>query len=162
MLVRPWLTRPTYRVFAIWRPSIRSATSQRPVQNARSGPYAALPWSARKQTAPCPLHAGFELGHPPIIRRRQPRVTTTCIKLDAVGACRWPFATCTDGQSSNSAPNAPFLLGTAQHLVLFFRFVPTHQSLNGKSYGFRSPKILEMALLRALGKLPEPKLTHEF
>lgn len=31
-----------------------------------------------------------------------------------------------------------------------------------KSYGFRSPEILEMALLHALGKLPEPKLTHEF
>ena len=32
----------------------------------------------------------------------------------------------------------------------------------GKSYGFRSPDILEMALYHALGKLPEPKLTHEF
>ncbi|MHB8408306.1 MAG: ISL3 family transposase [Acidiferrobacterales bacterium] len=31
-----------------------------------------------------------------------------------------------------------------------------------KSYGFRSPEILEMALLHALGKLPEPKLTHQF
>ncbi|EQD27310.1 transposase, IS204/IS1001/IS1096/IS1165 family protein, partial [mine drainage metagenome] len=31
-----------------------------------------------------------------------------------------------------------------------------------KSYGFRSPEILKMALLHALGKLPEPKLTHEF
>ncbi len=31
-----------------------------------------------------------------------------------------------------------------------------------KSYGFRSPEILEMALLHALGKLPEPKLTNEF
>lgn len=31
-----------------------------------------------------------------------------------------------------------------------------------KSYGFRSPEILEMALLHALGKLPEPKLAHEF
>jgi transposase len=31
-----------------------------------------------------------------------------------------------------------------------------------KSYGFRSPEILEIALLHALGKLPEPKLTHEF
>ena len=31
-----------------------------------------------------------------------------------------------------------------------------------KSYGFRSPEILEMALYHALGKLPEPKLTHEF
>ena len=31
-----------------------------------------------------------------------------------------------------------------------------------KSYGFRSPDILEMALYHALGKLPEPKLTHEF
>jgi len=31
-----------------------------------------------------------------------------------------------------------------------------------KSYGFRSPDILEMALYYAFGKLPEPKLTHEF
>jgi transposase len=31
-----------------------------------------------------------------------------------------------------------------------------------KSYGFRSPEILEMALYHALGKLPEPALTHEF
>jgi transposase len=31
-----------------------------------------------------------------------------------------------------------------------------------KSYGFRSPEILEIALLHALGKLPEPKLAHEF
>jgi hypothetical protein len=31
-----------------------------------------------------------------------------------------------------------------------------------KSYGFRSPEILEMALYPAFGKLPEPKLTHEF
>src|SRR5262249_23164140 len=31
-----------------------------------------------------------------------------------------------------------------------------------KSYGFRSPKVLEMALLHALGKLPEPKLAHDF
>jgi len=31
-----------------------------------------------------------------------------------------------------------------------------------KSYGFRSPKVLEMALLHSLGKLPEPKLAHEF
>lgn len=31
-----------------------------------------------------------------------------------------------------------------------------------RSYGFRSPEILEIALLHALGKLPEPKLAHEF
>jgi transposase len=31
-----------------------------------------------------------------------------------------------------------------------------------KSYGFRSPEVLEIALLHALGKLPEPKLAHEF
>ena len=31
-----------------------------------------------------------------------------------------------------------------------------------KSYGFRSPEILEVALLHTLGKLPEPKLAHEF
>ena len=31
-----------------------------------------------------------------------------------------------------------------------------------KSYGFRSPKILEIALYHALGKLPEPDMTHEF
>ncbi len=31
-----------------------------------------------------------------------------------------------------------------------------------KSYGFKSPEILEIALYHALGKLPQPKLTHEF
>ncbi len=31
-----------------------------------------------------------------------------------------------------------------------------------KSYGFRSFKCTEIALFHALGKLPEPKLTHEF
>jgi transposase len=31
-----------------------------------------------------------------------------------------------------------------------------------KSYGFRSPEIPETALYHALGKLPEPKLTHAF
>ena len=31
-----------------------------------------------------------------------------------------------------------------------------------KSYGFRSPDMLEMALYHALGKLPEPELAHEF
>ena len=31
-----------------------------------------------------------------------------------------------------------------------------------KSYGFKSPDILEIALLHALGKLPQPKLAHEF
>jgi len=31
-----------------------------------------------------------------------------------------------------------------------------------KSYGFRSPEVLEIALLHALWKLPEPKLAHEF
>ena len=30
-----------------------------------------------------------------------------------------------------------------------------------KSYGFKNPEILEMALLHGLGKLPEPKLTHK-
>lgn len=32
----------------------------------------------------------------------------------------------------------------------------------GKSYGFRPPEILEIALLHAFGKLPEPKTAHEF
>ncbi len=31
-----------------------------------------------------------------------------------------------------------------------------------KSYGFRSPEVLEMALYHALGQLPEPELAHEF
>jgi transposase len=31
-----------------------------------------------------------------------------------------------------------------------------------KSYGFRSPRVLEIALMHSLGKLPEPKLAHEF
>ena len=31
-----------------------------------------------------------------------------------------------------------------------------------KPYGFRTFRITELALYHALGKLPEPKLTHEF
>ena len=31
-----------------------------------------------------------------------------------------------------------------------------------KSYGFRVYKVIEIALYHALGKLPEPKFTHEF
>ena len=31
-----------------------------------------------------------------------------------------------------------------------------------KSYGFRTFRITELALYHALGKLPEPTLTHEF
>ena len=31
-----------------------------------------------------------------------------------------------------------------------------------KSYGFRTFRITELALYHALGKLPEPELTHEF
>jgi len=31
-----------------------------------------------------------------------------------------------------------------------------------KSYGFRTYRVLELALYHSLGKLPEPELTHEF
>ena len=31
-----------------------------------------------------------------------------------------------------------------------------------KFYGFRTFRFLELALYHSLGKLPEPKLTHEF
>jgi hypothetical protein len=31
-----------------------------------------------------------------------------------------------------------------------------------KSYGFRTYRVLELALYHALGKLPEPESTHEF
>ena len=31
-----------------------------------------------------------------------------------------------------------------------------------RSYGFRTFRILELALYHSLGKLPEPQLTHEF
>ena len=31
-----------------------------------------------------------------------------------------------------------------------------------RSYGFRTFRVLELALYHSLGKLPEPKLTHEF
>jgi transposase len=31
-----------------------------------------------------------------------------------------------------------------------------------KAYGFRQPKVAEIAFYHALGKLPEPKLTHKF
>lgn len=31
-----------------------------------------------------------------------------------------------------------------------------------RSYGFRSFRVLELALYHSLGKLPEPELTHEF
>jgi hypothetical protein len=31
-----------------------------------------------------------------------------------------------------------------------------------KSYGFRTFRVLELALYHSLAKLPEPKLTHDF
>ena len=31
-----------------------------------------------------------------------------------------------------------------------------------KSYGFRTYRVLELALYHSLGKLPEPESTHEF
>jgi len=31
-----------------------------------------------------------------------------------------------------------------------------------KSYGFRTYRVLELALYLSLGKLPEPELTHDF
>ena len=31
-----------------------------------------------------------------------------------------------------------------------------------KAYGFRTFRILELALYHSLGKLPEPELTHDF
>jgi transposase len=31
-----------------------------------------------------------------------------------------------------------------------------------RSYGFRTFRILELALYHSLGKLPEPELAHEF
>jgi hypothetical protein len=31
-----------------------------------------------------------------------------------------------------------------------------------RSYGFRTFRVLELALYHTLGKLPEPELTHEF
>jgi transposase len=31
-----------------------------------------------------------------------------------------------------------------------------------KSYGFRTFRVLELALYHSLGKLPEPEVTHEF
>ena len=31
-----------------------------------------------------------------------------------------------------------------------------------RSYGFRTFRILELALYHSLGKLPEPELTHDF
>jgi hypothetical protein len=55
-----------------------------------------------------------------------------------------------------------------------FEFIPLISSgvvegLNNKakvtmrrSYGFRTFRILELALYHSLGKLPEPELTHEF
>ena len=31
-----------------------------------------------------------------------------------------------------------------------------------KSYGYRKPKVMKMALFHAMGSLPEPKPTHKF
>ena len=31
-----------------------------------------------------------------------------------------------------------------------------------KSYGFRTYRVLELALYHSLGKLPEPEVTHDF
>jgi len=36
------------------------------------------------------------------------------------------------------------------------------QSHHEKSYGFRTYRVLELALYHSLAKLPEPELTHEF
>jgi transposase len=35
-------------------------------------------------------------------------------------------------------------------------------TMRRSSYGFRTFRILELALYHSLGKLPEPELTHEF
>jgi transposase len=53
--------------------------------------------------------------------------------------------------------------------VEFWRDTGVVEGLNNKakvtmrkSYGFRTYRVLELALYHALGKLPEPELTHDF
>ena len=55
------------------------------------------------------------------------------------------------------------------HLCAAIHFLTDAKGLNNKakvtmrkSYGFRTFRILELALYHSLGKLPEPELTHEF
>jgi transposase len=86
---------------------------------------------------------------------------------------RW----CTDTLRSRIKPMKKIALMVRKHRELILNwFQAKGQISNGvveglnnkakltmrKSYGFKSPEILEMALLHALGKLPEPKLAHEF
>src|SRR5665811_1745558 len=69
---------------------------------------------------------------------------------------------------------AKTLLGHRELILNYFRAKKQFSSgvvegLNNKakvtmrrSYGFRTFRILELALYHSLGKLPEPELTHEF
>jgi hypothetical protein len=41
------------------------------------------------------------------------------------------------------------------------RRVPAKVTMR-KSYGFRTHRVLELALYHSLGKLPEPESTHDF
>jgi transposase len=84
---------------------------------------------------------------------------------------------CTDAMRSRIKPMQKIakMLRRHRHLILNW-FKAKGQISNGvvegmnnkakltirKSYGFKSAEILETALLHALGKLPEPKLTHRF
>ncbi len=69
--------------------------------------------------------------------------------------------------------------GLTTHCVLHWvsRFTAPEKALNSgiveglnyeikltirKAYGYREPKVAEIAIYHALGKLPEPELTHRF
>ena len=64
-----------------------------------------------------------------------------------------------------------------QHRPLILNYFWAHKTLSSgvveglnnkakvtmrKSYGFRTYRVLELALYHSLAKLPEPELTHEF
>jgi transposase len=66
---------------------------------------------------------------------------------------------------------------TAQHRELILNYFRAHKLLSSgvveglnnkakvtmrKSYGFRTFRVLELALYHSLGKLPEPESTHDF
>jgi Transposase len=71
------------------------------------------------------------------------------------------------GRIQRDAPHRPLLLNYFKARKRFSSGVV--EGLNNKakvtmrrSYGFRTFRVLELALYHSLGRLPEPQLTHEF
>ena len=84
---------------------------------------------------------------------------------------------CRQTMRSRIEPMKKIARSLRQHRKLILNYFKAHkqfssgviEGLNNKakvtmrrSYGFRTFRVLELALYHALGKLPEPELTHEF